>query len=102
MKNVVVWINDFGNKYSGILAIVGLVIPGFSWGVTSVAQWQWLAEHKELFRWPAVVVGLLIAAFFGIKALKRGQWWARRRREKIKALSKKLGIVAKLGMEFGV
>ena len=28
--------------------------------------------------------------FFGIKAFKRGQWWARCRREKIKTLSQKL------------
>lgn len=99
MKNVVAWINDFGNKYSGILAIIGLVIPGVSWGVTSVAKWQWLAEHKEVLRLTGVVVGLcalLIAAFFGIKALKRGQWWARRRREKIKALSQKLLSISTL------
>ena len=99
MKNVMTRINDFGNKYSGILAVVGLFIPCASWGVTSVAKWQWLTEHKECFRLAGVVVGLcvlLVALFFGIKALRRGQWWARRRREKIKALSQKLMSISAL------
>ena len=99
MKNVITWINGFGNKYSGILAVVGLVIPVVSWGVTSVAKWQWLAEHKEGFRWTGAVVGLciiLVSVFFGIKALKRGQWWARCRREKIKTLSQKLMSISAL------
>lgn len=35
MKNVMTRINDFGNKYSGILAVVGLFIPVASHRVRS-------------------------------------------------------------------